>query len=430
MEFRALRGTADLLPEQLTRWERLERTARKLARRSGFEELRTPIIEDAGLFLRSVGETTDIVQKEMFSFEDRGGRAIVLRPEGTAAVVRAYLEHGLQASGSVSKLFYLGPMFRAERPQAGRFRQFHQFGVEAIGSHQPWLDVEVITLCCNILTACGAKNWKLLISSMGCRPDQEISREKLRQRFARLKPDLCKDCQARFDKNVFRLLDCKNPKCHATVVAIMAEFKESSPFSLCESCEKDFHHVREGLRAVGIDFDDKQFFARGLDYYTRTVFELRGVGLGSQDTIAAGGRYDHLVEDFGGPPTGAVGFAAGIERLLMSIEASGTTPATDGARRGVYVAVPKPEFTVEAFRLAHELRGHGIVALIDVDQRSLKAQLREADKLQCQWVAILGEQELNDHSLTVKDLAQGSQRTLARDAFLKELASQKHSCHS
>ena len=408
----ALRGTSDLLPGDLVRWEAVERTTRAMAGRYGYQEIRTPVIEDAALFLRSVGETTNIVQKEMFAFQDRGERAIVLRPEGTAAIVRAYLEHNLHKTQGFAKLFYLGPMFRAERPQAGRFRQFHQFGVEAIGSSSPWLDAEVIALAVEMLKACGASDLTLLLSSMGCRADQAASAKQLRARLTPHRAKLCKDCQGRFDKNVFRVLDCKNPACHQLAWDI-----KGSPFLLCADCRRHFDDVRQALRAVGITFDDTAVFARGLDYYTRTVFEIRARALGAKDAVAAGGRYDHLMEDLGGPPLGAIGFAAGIERLLTA--AGGAAAGEAGERIGVYVAVADPALLGKVFPIVQRLRGRGVAASLDYEGRSLKAQLREADRLRCRYVAILGEQELTEGTITVKDLEQGSQRTLALDQFVE-----------
>lgn len=408
----ALRGTSDLLPGDLARWEAVERTARAMARRYGYQEIRTPVIEDAALFLRSVGETTNIVQKEMFAFQDRGERTIVLRPEGTAAVVRAYLEHNLHKTQGFAKLFYLGPMFRAERPQHGRFRQFHQFGVEAIGSSSPWLDAEVIALGVEMLKCCGASDLTLLLSSMGCRADQAASAKQLRARLAPHRAKLCKDCQGRFDKNIFRVLDCKHPACHQLAWDI-----KGSPFILCADCRRHFDDVRQALRAAGIAFDDTAVFARGLDYYTRTVFEIRARALGAKDAVAAGGRYDHLIEELGGPPLGAIGFAAGIERLLMA--AGGAADGEAVERSGVYVAVADPALLGRVFPIVQRLRGRGVAASLDYEGRSLKAQLREADRLRCRSVAILGEQELTDRTITVKDLEQGSQRTLALDQFVE-----------
>jgi len=423
MALQSLRGTTDLLPEDVTRWSTVEHTARRLARTYGYHELRTPLMEDRALFLRSIGETTDIVQKEMFRVEDRGGQEIVLRPEGTASVVRAYLEHNLHKTQGFAKLFYMGPMFRAERPQAGRLRQFHQYGVEAIGSPSPWVDVEVIALCMHILRACEVTDAAVWLSSLGCRPDQARSAERLRERLAPHTSQLCKECQARFEKNVFRVLDCKNPQCHA----IAWQVKES-PFLLCEACQAHFEAVRRGLRDAGVAFDDTKVFARGLDYYTQTVFEVRAKGLGAQDAVAAGGRYNHLVEELGGPALGAVGFAAGIERVLMAIDAA--RPAAEAPhRRGLYLAIAQPTLLGEGFRFVQQLRERGVTALMDYDGKSLKAQLREADKAGCRLVAILGETEKTQRSMTLKDLEQGSQRAVTFDAFVDEAARQvKPSC--
>ncbi|MBI2884901.1 MAG: histidine--tRNA ligase [Candidatus Omnitrophica bacterium] len=427
MPFQTLRGTTDLLAHDLTSWRRLESSALQIAQRYGYQELRTPVMEDAALFLRSVGETTDIVQKEMFRFTDRGGHDIVLRPEGTAPVVRAYLQHHLHKTEGFAKLFYLGPMFRAERPQAGRLRQFHQFGAEAIGSVSPWVDVEIITLCVHTLLESGVADATVWLASMGCRDDQARGAQHLKDRLAPHRATLCEDCQNRFDRNIFRVLDCKQPGCHALAQDAVNSLERQpglppTPFALCEACVAHFDTVRHGLNTAGIAFDDAHVFARGLDYYTRTVFEVRSPRLGAQDAVAAGGRYDHLVEEFGGPSLGACGFAAGIERVLLAARPVDPVPVAT-ARAGVYVAIPpKSNVMSEAFRLAQRLRQQGTRTTMDYDGRSLKAQFREADQLHCQVVAILGEQEVNAGSVTMKDLAGGEQRTLPLDDFMKAVA--------
>jgi histidyl-tRNA synthetase len=426
--FQAVRGTTDLLAEQLVHWERVEQTARALATRYGYQEIRTPVIEDAALFLRSVGETSDIVQKEMFQFPDRGGvQTIVLRPEGTAPVVRAYLQRNLHKTQGFAKLFYVGPMFRAERPQAGRFRQFHQYGVEAIGSSSAWVDVEVITLCVQILRECGLTHMALWLSTMGCRADQARASQTLRKHLVAERDQLCKDCQSRFDRNVFRLFDCKKASCQAIIRQAVETIQQrpgfpATPILPCEACATHFDEVRRGLKAMGMAFDDTKVFARGLDYYTRTVFEVRAQGLGAKDAVAAGGRYDQLVEEFGGPSLGAVGFAAGIERLLMAIQSNASNALTETVRQGLYVAVAKPALVGEAFQLVQTLRQQGVATVMDFEGRSLKAQLREADNQQCRLVAILGDEELKTHSVTVKDLEQGTQETLPFDAFVETIS--------
>ncbi len=416
MALQALRGTTDLLASELRRWDALEQTVGELASRYGYQKIQTPIIEESALFLRTVGETSNIVQKEMFAFQDRGGRTIVLRPEGTSAIVRAYLEHHLHKTQGQVKFFYSGPMFRAERPQAGRLRQFHQFGAEAIGSYSPWVDAEAIALCLESLKACGLPDSTLLLSSMGCRADQAKSAERLRQRLAPHRATLCEDCQSRFEKNVFRLLDCKRPACRELVWS-----EPGSPFLLCQDCQQHYDQVRQALTAIGIPFDESQVFARGLDYYTQTVFEIRSSRLGAQDAVGAGGRYNHLVEELGGPPTGAVGFAVGIERLLMAVGTDGQTASPDHVREGLYVAIASPTVQSEAFRLVQRLRQHGIGTVTDYEGRSLKAQLREADKSGCRWVAVLGEQEITSGTLTVKDLADSSQWTVALTDFVEAM---------
>lgn len=441
MTFQAVRGTADLLPDEMTRWSAVEHTARRLSRLYGYQELRTPVIEEVELFLRSVGETTDIVQKEMFRFADRGGHEIVLRPEGTAAVVRAYLEHSLHKTQGFAKLFYLGPMFRAERPQAGRLRQFHQYGVEAIGSSSPWVDVEVIVLCLHIVRACGlqASRTPLWLSTMGCRDDQTRGRDLLRRQLEGSRHELCQDCQQRFDRNVFRVLDCKNPQCQEIVRTLKLGQPSSRAgfpptlFPICDACAEHFNAVRRGLKDAQVAYDDTKVFARGLDYYTRTVFEIRAEGLGAKDAIAAGGRYDHLVEELGGPSVGAVGFAAGIERILLALDAQATipAPAQAPARRSLYLAIAQPALVAEGFRFARQLREQGVAAVMDYDGKSLKAQLREADKLGARLVAILGEDELRQGAITLKDLQQGSQQTVPFDTFVQHVAQTLPSaCHA
>ncbi len=442
MAFQALRGTTDLLPEEVARWSAVEHAARRLARVYGYREVRTPVIEEAGLFLRSVGETTDIVQKEMFRFKDRGEHDIVLRPEGTAAVVRAYLEHHLHKTEGFAKLFYLGPMFRAERPQAGRFRQFHQYGVEAIGSASPWVDVEAITLCVHILRECGVKEAVVWLSSMGCRNDQENTAADLRGRLTPHKSKLCQECQDRFEKNVFRVLDCKNPTCHELAWEKSYTQEErgnvSWPFLLCDECVRHDQEVQRALRQLDIPFERSKPFTRGLDYYTRTIFEVRAAGLGAQDAVAAGGRYDHLVEEFGGPSMGAFGFAAGIERVLMAV-AHGKSGEAPAARRGLYLAAAQPTLVGETFRLIQRLRERGVMTLMDYDGKSLKAQLREADQAGCQAVAILGERELKDRTISVRELGPRScsqtlgksERTVPLDVFVEEIAQSsgiRHHC--
>ena len=435
MKLQALRGTTDLLPDDLKRWSSVEHAVRRLCRLYGYREIRTPIIEDAALFLRSIGETSDIVQKEMFRFEDRGGHDIVLRPEGTASIVRAYLEHSLDKTDGFTKLFYLGPMFRAERPQAGRFRQFHQFGVEAIGSVSPWVDVESITLCMAILRACGVTDAAVWLASMGCRKDQERSAQELRKRLSPQRTKLCKECQARLEKNVFRILDCKNPTCHAlaweTTEAQEARGRFQSPFLLCEECKTHFDEVRRGLKVAGIVYDDTKVFARGLDYYTRTVFEVRAAGLGAKDAVAAGGRYDHLVEELGGPSVGAFGFAAGIERVLMAMSRQQAAAQEPPKRHGIYVAVVQPGLLADGFKLVQQLRERGVAAATDYDGKSLKAQLREADKAGCRIVGILGEQELKQGTMTLKDLEQGDQETVPLDQVATVAAQRLNTaCHA
>jgi len=328
----------------------------------------------------------------------------------------------------------MGPMFRAERPQAGRMRQFHQYGVEAIGSLSPLIDVEVIVLCVAILKACGVSEPSVWLSSMGCLDDRKHSGELLREALKSERAKLCENCQSRFDRNIFRVLDCKNKDCQAIVRDLIKKMdrhpdQPPTPFVLCEACISHFNEVRQGLRNARVVFDDTQMFARGLDYYTRTVFEVRAKGLGSQDAVAAGGRYDHLVEEFGGPPMGAFGFAAGIERILISSGAD-KSGQTNNIRKGLYMAIAQSALISEGVQFVQQLRDHGIPAVLDYDGRSLKAQLREADKSHTRFVAILGDAEMKQHALTIKDLEEGTQESVSFEKLIDVMKERigKH-CH-
>jgi histidyl-tRNA synthetase len=417
MVFQALRGTSDIFQAEATAWAELEQTLRAWAACYGYSEIRTPIIEPAGLFLRSIGEMTDIVQKEMFRFEDRGGNDIVLRPEGTAAVVRAFLEHHLYNQQALTRLFYLGPMFRAERPQAGRFRQFHQYGVEAIGSASPWVDVEVIALCVDSLRACGVRDLAVWVSSMGTREDQQRSAAYLRERLLPIRAQLPDYLQQRFDTNIFRVLDCKDE-----AVQQLVWQRIDRPFLLSEGSQAHFDTVRRGLEELGIPFDDSQAFARGLDYYTQTVFEVRATGLGAQDAVAAGGRYDNLVAEMGGPALGAVGFAAGIERIRLAIQAQQPSGAV-GGREGCCLIVLHESVRAEARALLYQLRRAGHKALMDYELRSMKAQLRDANQHGFRYALLLGQQEMAQQAVAVKDLENAQQQLIRRDALLDWLSS-------
>lgn len=422
----ALRGTEDLLGPDMELWTAIETCARAVCRRFGFQEIRTPLIEDVELFTRSVGDTTDIVQKEMYAFPDRGGRTIALRPEGTASMVRAYVEHELYKTEGLVKWFSIGPMFRGERPQAGRRRQFHQIGVETIGGTHPLLDAELILLAQAILhevrVADGAQ---IRINNIGCRQDRQRAGERLRSQLSPHQAALCADCQERLTRNVFRVLDCKRAACREIVRRLIVTLDP------CAACQHHHARVREALTAAQLQSREDATMVRGLDYYTTTVFEINHERLGAQDAVGAGGRYDDLVEELGGPAVGASGFALGIERILIARQ--GGIAATDTAAErtsGLQVAVlalDEPAQS-EAFQVLQELRQHAVVAAMDFGDRSLKAQMRWAHKLGAQVAVLLGAQERAQGTVTLKRMLDQGEAPKQRSVPRQQLLAALHEC--
>jgi len=404
---RALRGMRDIMPHEAGAWQDIEDAARKVFQRFRYREARTPLLEETGLFMRSIGEDTDIVQKEMFSFEDRGGRQVSLRPEGTAPVVRAYLEANLDSTEPFQKLYYIGPMFRAERPQAGRSRQFHQIGVEAIGSSDPAIDAEVISLLTALLDSVGVKGYVIHLNNLGCAEDKARLSEQLKVSFAKEKKLLCEDCQARLSRNALRVLDCKKESCRTIARGI---FKETQ--FLCADCQGHFERTKQCLESIGVDYQVNPYIVRGLDYYTRTVFEVIHKDLGSQDAIGAGGRYDNLIADLGGPSLGACGFALGIERMLMALGVRSPEGKASSAV-SVYVATVGDEAHKKGFEVTAGLRRAGVPCDMDYEGKSLKAQMRQADRLGSKFVVILGEDELAKGEAQVRDMATKEQKVVA-----------------
>ena len=362
---KALRGTKDILPEDVGMWQHIESSARDIFSIYGYKEIRTPIIEEAPLFIRSIGDTTDIVQKEMYVFSDRGGRNIALRPEATASIVRSYLENSIGQKEGFVKLFYMGPMFRSERPQRGRQRQFHQIGVEAIGSDNAFVDVEVILLAVRFLEKIGIKDFTLKINSLGCQEDKMKTIEGYRKGVKPYLGSLCSDCKKRYNKNVLRIFDCKNEACGDVAKKIKAEG------CLCKDCENHFESVKDALKKIGISYEIDSKIVRGLDYYTKTVFEITQKDLGSKDAICAGGRYNNLIKDMGGKDTAAIGFAFGIERLVLAIKKDllSVKPSLD-----VFLATADKALNPDAFTLMKSLRDKGISCDIDYENKSLKRQ--------------------------------------------------------
>lgn len=398
MRYTAPRGTNDILPETSWKWQAVENLFRQTCHLAGYREIRTPVFEETDLFTRSIGEVTDIVSKEMYSFQDRSGRELTLRPEGTAPVVRAWVEHSLGASGLPTKLYYVGSNFRYERPQKGRYRQFHQFGVEAIGSEDPTLDAEVIALAATFLTRAGAAPFSLRINSVGTPQSRAVYGDALKASTLPYLDKLCPSCQTRFEKNPLRMLDCKEEKCRELTrdVPAIADY-------LDEDSAGHFVAVKECLEALGIPFAIDPRLVRGFDYYTRTAFEFTVDALGAQDAVCGGGRYDNLVEEIGGPATPAVGFGMGIERLLLVLE----------KRAGNFGCEPKPTvFVVRAgegaqaagLALAADLWREDIACEVDFGARSMKAQMKKAGKSGARLAIILGDDEMATGQVTVKDL--------------------------
>ncbi|MBD3380421.1 MAG: histidine--tRNA ligase [Candidatus Omnitrophica bacterium] len=409
----------DILPEDSACMRWMEERSREIFRLFGFSEIRTPLLEDTRVFTRSIGQDTDIVEKEMYSFTDRGGKSVSLRPEGTASVIRAYIENLASGGTELVKLFYSGPMFRGERPQKGRLRQFHQIGVEIIGGKNPFIDAELIMCLDALLKNLGAGDFKIFINSIGCSGDRKAYTAKLKDYLSPLKEELCENCRRRVQSNVLRVLDCKRPRCRNTVKGAPAITD-----NLCKDCLDGYSTLKNILYASGIPFDEKPDLVRGLDYYTGTIFEVMHPGLGAQDAVAAGGRYDDLTADMGGPDTGATGFALGVERLMLIMDRSAVDlPSADA------VVIPVDEaLRADAFRLMVKFRRRGIACEMDHTGRSLKAQMRKANKEGRRFVALLGEDEARKGKVLIKDMSESAQRELAADEaieFIKEALSVK-----
>ena len=415
MKYKAVRGMEDILPQNVEIWQALERMARTDLESWGYMEIRTPIMEDTSVFVRSIGETTDIVTKEMYSFKDKKGRSLTLRPEGTAPIVRAYIEHSLDKISPELKLYYIGPMFRSERPQKGRSRQFHQIGVEVIGSNSYLADAEVIMQMSNMLQHVFKLNgFKIKLNSLGCKKDKENFSDKLRKYLKEEESMLCQDCKTRIKKNVLRVLDCKNESC-VQVARNAPDILES----LCPGCEDNFKKLKTTLTNIKIKFEEIKNLVRGLDYYTGTVFEVTHPDLGAQDAIGAGGRYDNLVKDLGGPAIGAVGYALGMERIIMALKAEPRKIS-----RVVYIVTIGDETKIRGIQIAEKIRKeshHRLTVLTDIKGASLKSQMRSADKNNAKLVVILGEDELKISKATIRDMTKQEQVPVNLDNVVEEV---------
>ncbi len=399
---KVLKGTKDILPQDIDMWHFLEKKANDVFSKYGFKEIRTPIIEVTELFARGVGDTTDIVNKEMYTFE-KSERSITLRPENTAGVVRSYIENGMSRLSAPVKLWYHGPMFRYERPQAGRQRQFHQVGVEMFGIKQATADAEVILMAVNYLKALGLNDLEVEINSLGCPKCREEFKNKLK---AVLKPyfnELCEDCQKRYEKNPLRLLDCKVESCKKIFEKPEIQEVINSDF-ICDECSEHYTELKLYLDRMGVKYVENKLLVRGLDYYNRTVFEIKSNNLGSQNAVAGGGRYDGLVGQLGGEPTPAVGFAMGMERLISLL------PPKESKKLDAYVV---SNFPVDAFVLAEELRSHGLSVEFDLTNKKFTKQLEKASKV-AKYAFILGEDEILKNQVSIKNLEKGKQITADR----------------
>lgn len=407
----APKGTKDILPEKSYAWQYVEKTAREVAELFNAKEIRTPTFEHTEVFLRGIGETTDIVNKEMYTFNDKGDRSITLKPEGTAGVARAFVENGLFNSALPQKLYYITQCFRYERPQAGRLREFHQFGVEFLGASTPDTDAEVILLAKTLLDKLGVKNISLYLNSIGCPECRKKYSTALREYLAQNKDNLCPLCIERMEKNPLRVLDCKNDDCK--------KINANAPVILdyiCEDCKTHFEKVQQLLTLAGVEYKIDSKIVRGLDYYTKTVFEFVSDNIGAQGTVCGGGRYDGLIGEFGVQDVAGIGFAVGIERLLMLIENTGVKiPEPQGVK--LYIAPMGEEEIKKAFELSAKLRKVGVSCDMDHMGRGIKAQFKYADKIKANFVAVLGSNELAEGKVNVKNMADGSQTPVVIDGL-------------
>lgn len=413
MNIQAIKGVKDILPGEVEVWQYIENKARTLFETYGFSEIRVPVFEYTELFSRSIGETTDIVEKEMYTFEDTTGKKITLRPEGTAPVVRAYIEHQLYNKAHITKLYYFGPMFRHERPQAGRYRQFYQIGAEVFGIDSPVLDAEVLSMLSKIMESIDVEGLDLQINSLGCKDCRPKYKESLKQYLKDKHPLLCENCQRRMDRNPLRVLDCKGKTCKDAVTdaPVILDY-------LCDGCKKHFDKVKETLNTLKVTYSMNPRLVRGLDYYTKTTFELVSTNLGAQNAVAAGGRYDGLVEELGGPKTPGIGFAIGMERLVSLMKKDNfKTNKPD-----IFIAALGGEAKNITVNLMDTLRKKGIKAETDYEGSSLKSQMRKADRLGARLVLIIGEDEIKKGSALLRDMEKKTQEDININNMLDILA--------
>lgn len=407
MQIQSPKGTRDILPSEVQTWQWVEGVARSVFGTYGYQEIRTPIFESTDLFVRGVGDTTDIVEKEMYTFSDRANRSVSLRPEGTASVVRAMLQNRLMDGASVLKFYYIGQMFRYDRPQAGRYREFWQVGIEAFGADSPAIDAEIIAAGHQFFSTLGIKDLTLHLNSIGdpvCRPKYV---EDLTAYAKEHLDELCGKCYARHERNPMRILDCKESGCRAVVAnaPLLSNY-------LCDACRENFDMVKSYLDGLEIDYHEDPYVVRGLDYYSRTAFEFTAGGLGAQNAIGGGGRYDYLAEEIGGTPTPGIGFALGMDRIIIALDAQNVTVPTS-APVDVYLSVLGDAAMPVALRLAQELRESGVKTDLEFKGRGLRAQMRTANKLNARYVVMIGEDEISNKAATMRDMGSGDQQSVA-----------------
>lgn len=417
MQIKRPKGTQDAIPSAISKWKTVEGIASAAAEQFGFREIRTPVFEETGLYVRSVGDTSDVVTKEMYTVSSKGSDTFTLRPEGTAGVVRAMLENGIMNEGFPQKVYYIIPCYRHEKPQAGRLREFHQFGVEMFGAASPYADAEIILLAATVLDGCGLENLELHINSIGCPECRAKYRSALKEYFEPKKSELCDTCLERLDKNPMRLLDCKSPICK--------EIAKDAPIILdylCDGCRKHFEELKEILNDYGVKFTVDPKIVRGLDYYTRTVFEFISKDIGAQGTVCGGGRYDGLVSELGGQAVSALGFGMGLERLIMTMENAGCSfePAKTC---DLYIAPMGERAQRKAALLADAVRRAGYAAETDLVGRGLKPQMRYADKIGAKFVTVLGDNELDAGEAKLKNMRTGEETPVVLEEFMSAFSS-------
>lgn len=409
---KAIKGTKDVLPKDVHKNQYIEATALDIASKFGYKEIRTPVFEHTELFQRGVGDTTDVVQKEMYTFDDKGGRSITLRPEGTSGAVRSYLENGLCNEALPQKVCYLISCYRYEKPQAGRLREFHQFGVECFGSASPLADAEIIALAKSLFDTLGVKDLSLEINSIGCPTCRAEYHKALKEYFSSRKDELCDTCKSRLDRNPMRILDCKSPICH--------EIAEGAPVVidyLCDECKEHFENVQKYLKAQNIEYTINPQIVRGLDYYTKTVFEFVSNSIGAQGTVCGGGRYDGLVEELGGQHTPSLGCAIGIERLMLLMEAQGCE-FPEAEKPDLFIVALGEKATLKAVEIAKDMREEGFSALLDLNQRSVRAQMKYADKLGAKFNVVIGDNEVEAKTAKLKNMQTGEETEINLDTFV------------